>query len=148
MDHTDLSRDIYTVKNLLSFKNYNPEGEYKVETRRELNLDAIRNTPEYMKIIRLGFKDDTSHQQELNNTIKFVRTTKKQKERGHDDVFYTVHPSGTVRRYNPIRSEETPEGNGNDIKKFKPFKTANDYRKGLRYLYEYLIRKQQKGDFR
>lgn len=137
------------MKNLLSFKNYRPGKEYKTETRRELDLDVIRSSADYRKIIELGFKEDTSHQQELNNTLKFVRTSKKQKERGHDDVFYTVHPTGTVRRYNPIRSEDTPEGSGNDIKKFnRPFSTIRDYRKGLKYLYGYLIRKQKRGDFR
>jgi hypothetical protein len=136
------------VKNLLSFKKYNPELEYKVETRRELDMEDVRNSPEYRNVLSLGFKDVTSHQQDLNNTIKFVRSRKKQKERGHDDVFYTVHPSGIIRRYNPIKSDETPEGNGNDLIRFKPFRTEKDYRKGLKYLREYLVRKEEKGDFR
>lgn len=136
------------MKNLLSFKKYNPELEYKVETRRELDMEDVRNSPEYRNVLSLGFKDVTSHQQDLNNTIKFVRSRKKQKERGHDDVFYTVHPSGIIRRYNPIKSDETPEGNGNDLIRFKPFRTEKDYRKGLKYLREYLVRKEEKGDFR
>lgn len=136
------------MKNLLSFKKYNPELEYKVETRRELDMEDVRNSPEYRNVLSLGFKDVTSHQQDLNNTIKFVRSRKKQKERGHDDVFYTIHPSGIIRRYNPIKSDETPEGNGNDLIRFKPFRTEKDYRKGLKYLREYLVRKEEKGDFR
>ena len=136
------------MKHIISFKNYKPDLEYKVETRRDLDLDVIRNMREYKKILGLGFKDITSHQQELNNTIKFVRTRKKQKERGHDEVFYTIHPSGTVRRYNPIKADETPEGSGNDLRKFPPFKTIRDYRKGLEYLHDYLQRKEEKGDFR
>ena len=111
-------------------------------------MDEVRNSPEYRDVLLLGFKDATSHQQDLNNTIKFVRSRKKQKERGHDDVFYTIHPSGIIRRYNPIKSDETPEGNGNDLIRFKPFRTGKDYRKGLKYLHDYLVRKEEKGDFR
>jgi hypothetical protein len=137
------------VKNLLSFKNYKPEKEYKSKTRREIDLDSVRRSPDYRRIINLGFKEDTSHQQELNNTLKFVRTRKKQSEKGHDDVFYTIHPTGTVRRYNPVKGDETPEGSGNDIKKFdKPFKGAKDYIKALNYLWQYLLRKQERKDFR
>lgn len=137
------------MKNLLNFKNYDPNDEYKSDSRREISLESIRKSPDYRRILELGFKEDTSHQQELNNTIKFVRTRKKQREKGHDDVFYTIHPSGTVRRYNPIKGEEVPEGSGNDIKKFDtPFLKSRDYKKALRYLWQYLLRKQEKGDFR
>ena len=137
------------MKNLLNFKNYDPSNEYKADSRREISLDSIRKSADYRRILELGFKEDASHQQELNNTLKFIRTRKKQKEKGHDDVFYTVHPSGTVRRYNPIKGEEVPEGSGNDIKKFdRPFLNSRDYRKALRYLWQYLLRKQEKGDFR
>lgn len=137
------------MKNLSSFKNYNPNKEYKVGSRRKLNLDKVRQTRAYDRIIELGFKEDTSHQQDLNNTLKFVRTRKKQTERGHDDVFYTIHPTGTVRRYNPIKSDDTPEGNGNDIKKFhSPFRTGKDYVKALNYLWQYLKRKEEKKDYR
>lgn len=137
------------MKNLLTFKKYSPELEYKTETRREINLDRVRQTRAYKRILELGFKEDTSHQQELNNTLKFVRTRKKQRETGHGDVFYTIHPSGTVRRYNPLKSPEVPEGSGNDIKKFaKPFWSGQDYVKALNYLWQYLKRKEQNKDFR
>jgi hypothetical protein len=120
-----------------------------VDTRRDLDLDKIRSTPAYRNIIKLGFREETSHQQELNNTLKFTRVREKQKEVGHDPVFYTIHPSGTVRRYNPIKSDEVPEGNGNDLKKFnRPFRTYRDYIKGLDYLWQYLKRKEEKKDFR
>lgn len=137
------------MENLLSFKDYEPTEEYKSESRRSLNLDSVRRTKEYKRIIKLGFEEETSHQQEINNTIKFVRSKHKQKEKGHDDVFYTIHPTGTVRRYNPIKSEDVPQGNGNDIKKFiEPFEKPKDYIKGLNYLWQYLKRKEANKDFR
>lgn len=133
----------------MTFEKYNPELEYKVPTRREINLEWLRQSRPYRRVLQLGFKEDTSHQQELNNTLKFVRIRKKQKEKGHDDVFYTIHPSGTVRRYNPPKSPEVPEGSGNDIKRFPaPFKTGRDYIKALNYLWQYLRRKEQNKDFR
>lgn len=137
------------MKNIKSFKDYNPNDEYKVESRRSLNLDTVRKTKEYRRMINLGFSEETSDQQALNNTMKFVRIKHMQKEKGHDDVFYTIHPSGTVRRYNPIKSEEVPQGNGNDIKKFlSPFKKSSDYKKALNYLWQYIKRKQENKDFR
>jgi len=133
----------------LNFKDYEPAEEYKSESRRSLNLDSVRGSKEYKRIIKLGFEEETSHQQEINNTMKFIRTKQKQKEKGHDDVFYTIHPTGTVRRYNPIKSEEIPQGSGNDIKKFiEPFEKPKDYIKGLNYLWQYLKRKEANKDFR
>ena len=85
---------------------------YKEENRRPINIDAVRRTKEYRKLLSLGFKDDTSHQQGLNNTLKFVRTKHKQKEIGYDDVFYTIHPTGTVRRYNPPKREREKKQEG------------------------------------
>ena len=137
------------MENLLNFKDYEPAEEYKSESRRSLNLDSVRGSKEYKRIIKLGFEEETSHQQEINNTMKFIRTKQKQKEKGHDDVFYTIHPNGTVRRYNPIKSEEIPQGSGNDIKKFiEPFEKPKDYIKGLNYLWQYLKRKEANKDFR
>lgn len=137
------------MKNLLSFKKYDPEKEYQSDFRREINLERLRNSRAFKRILDLGFSEETSHQQSLNNTIKFVRTKNKQREPGHDDVFYTIHPSGTVRRYNPIKSNEIPEGEGNDIKKFPfPFKSGRDYIKALNYLWQYLKRKEAKKDYR
>jgi hypothetical protein len=137
------------MKNLINFNKYIPDNEYKTESRRELDLDKLKKTKEFKKIIKLGFDEDTSHQQELNNTIKFRRISKKEKEKDHGDVFYTVHPSGIIRRYNPVKSDDVPEGNGNDIKRFTlPFKTTKDYIKGLKYLYEYIKRKEQRKDYR
>lgn len=137
------------MRNIKRFKDYDPSGEYKSDSRRELNLDSIRKSTDYKKLLSLGFEEETSHQQELNNTLKFIRVENKKSERGHSDVFYTVHPSGTVRRYNPVKSKDVPEGNGNDIKKFgEPFKTASDYKKGIKYLYNYLERKEERGDYR
>ncbi len=137
------------MKHVLSFKKYDPNKEYKTETRRKINLDRVRKTRSYRMVMDLGFKEDTSDQQALNNTMKFVRSKEKQKEPGHDKVFYTIHPSGTVRRYNPIKGKEVPEGHGNDIKKFPmPFKKSTDYTKALNYLWQYLKRKEEKGDFR
>jgi hypothetical protein len=137
------------MKNLKKFNDYNPDEEYKAESRRSLNLDSIRARKEYKRIIDLGFEEETSHQQEINNTMKFIRTKNKQKEKDHDDVFYTIHPTGTVRRYNPIKAEEIPQGSGNDIKKFiEPFEKPKDYIKGLNYLWQYLKRKEANKDFR
>jgi hypothetical protein len=137
------------MKNILNFREYKPNLEYKKELRREINLDTVRKSKDYTKLLSLGFEEKTSHQQELNNTLKFIRVKHKQREIGHDDVFYTIHPSGTIRRYNPIKSEDVPEGNGNDIKKFKdPFRTSKDYIKGIKFLYEYLKRKEDRGDYR
>lgn len=137
------------MKNILSFKKYDPEKEYKKESRREINLDSLRKTKAFSRILELGFAEETSHQQELNNTIKFVRKRNKKSEPGHGDVFYTIHPSGTVRRYNPIKSEEIPEGDGNDIKKFPaPFKSGREYVKALNYLWQYLKRKESQKNYR
>ena len=139
------------MKHLFEYKKFEPQEMYKEENRRPINIDAVRRTKEYRKLLSLGFKDDTSHQQELNNTLKFIRTKNKQKEIGYDDVFYTVHPTGTVRRYNPpkTKDDEVQEGSGNDLKKFsKPFVRSRDYKQALTYLYDYLLRKQDRGDFR
>jgi hypothetical protein len=44
---------------------------------------------------------------------------------------------------------ERMEGNGNDIKDFgKPFKRPSEYGKGLRYLWQYIKRKQERGNYR
>lgn len=137
------------MKNIKSFKDYNPNDEYKADSRRSLNLDRVRRTKEYRRLLNLGFSEETSDQQSLNNTMKFVRTKHKQREKGHGDVFYTIHPSGTVRRYNPVKSEDIPQGNGNDIKKFiEPFKKSSDYKKALNYLWQYIKRKEDNEDFR
>lgn len=83
--------------------------------------------------------------------MKFIRSKNKQKEPGYDDVFYTIHPTGTVRRYNPPKSKDgdVPEGSGNDLKKFPgKFRRSRDYKKAMIYLIEYLERKQERGDFR
>lgn len=138
---------------LLEYEKYTPRSEYEADQRRELNLDLVRKLPEYEMVLGLGFKDMTSHQQELNNTLKFSRTTDVQRERGHGRVFYTIHPTGTVRRYNPVKDKKNPDeldqGNGNDIKRFnKPFTKVTDYAKGLKYLWQYLKRKEEKGDYR
>jgi hypothetical protein len=137
------------MNNLLEYSKYDPRNEYDSETRRELDLDRVRKSKEFRKLLDLGFKEETSHQQQLNNTLKFVRTKHKQKERGHDDVFYTIHPSGIVRRYNPLKSEEIPQGSGNDLRRFpKRFRTHKDYIKALNYLFNYIRRKEEKGDYR
>jgi hypothetical protein len=81
------------LKHLFEYKKFEPQEMYKEENRKPINIDAVRRTKEYRKLLSLGFKDDTSHQQELNNTLKFVRTKHKQKEIGYDDVFYTIHPT-------------------------------------------------------
>ncbi len=141
------------MNHILEYEKYDPEKEYSSETRREVNLDTVRKLVDYERLIDLGFKEVTSHQQELNNTLKFTRNDNVQKERGHGKVFYTVHPTGKVRRYNPVRNKENPneidQGNGNVIKDFmKPFKKATDYSKGLRYLWQYIKRKEEKEDYR
>ena len=89
------------MNNLLEYSKYDPRNEYKAEDRRDLDIDKVRKSKEYRNVIDLGFKEVHSYQQDLNNTLKFIRTKQKQKEDGHGDVFYTIHPSGTVRRYNP-----------------------------------------------
>ena len=140
------------MKHLFEFKKFkDPQEMYKEENRKPINLDAVRRTKEYRKLLSLGFKEDTSHQQELNNTLKFIRTKNKQKETVYDDVFYTIHPTGTVRRYNPLKdkSGEVQEGSGNDLKKFpKAFVRSRDYKQAMKYLHDYLLRKQERGDFR
>lgn len=140
------------MKHLLEFKKFkDPQEVYREENRSPINLDAVRRTKEYRKILSLGFKEDTSHQQELNNTMKFVRTKHKQKDPGYDDVFYTIHPTGIVRRYNPPKTKEgdVPEGSGNDLIRFpSKFKRSRDYKKGLKYLAGYLERKKDRGDYR
>jgi hypothetical protein len=41
------------------------------------------------------------------------------------------------------------EGNGNDIKDFgNPFRRPSEYGKGLRYLWQYIKRKQERGNYR
>lgn len=141
------------MKHLLEYEKYNPEKEYSSDTRREIDLDVVRKMAGYERLIDLGFKEVTSHQQELNNTLKFTRTTNTQRERGHGKVFYTIHPTGKVRRYNPVRNKENPEeidqGNGNVIKDFmKPFKKPTDYGRGLDYLWQYIKRKEEREDYR
>lgn len=140
------------MDHLLEYRKFkDPQKMYREENRRPINLDAVRRTKEYRKILSLGFKEETSHQQELNNTMKFIRTKHKQREEGHDDVFYTIHPTGTVRRYNPVinKEDEVQEGSGNDLKKFpRPFVRSRDYKQAMTYLYEYLLRKQERGDYR
>ena len=140
------------MEHLFEFKKFiEPQEMYKEENRKTINLDAVRRTKEYRRILTLGFREDTSHQQELNSTMKFVRTKNKQKEPGYDEVFYTIHPTGTVRRYNPPKSKEgdVPEGSGNDLKKFPgKFRRSRDYKKAMTYLADYLERKQERGDYR
>lgn len=137
------------MKNVLSFSDYDPADEYKSELRRDINLNAARRSPAYKELLRMGFEEITSDQQELNNTLKFIRTRRHAKDKGHDFPFYTIHPSGTVRRYNPPKSAEQPEGSGNDIKKFtKPFVRGRDYIKGIKYLIGYLERKEERGDYK
>ena len=123
------------MKNVLSFSDYDPELEYKSDTRREMNLNRVRRSREYKELIKKGFKELTSEQQELNSTMKFQRVRFKEKDKGHDFPFYTIHPSGTVRRYNPPKSPEVPEGSGN-------------YIKGIQYLLDYLDRKEDRGDYK
>jgi hypothetical protein len=140
------------MKHLFEYEKFkDPQKVYKEENRKELDLDEVRRSKEFRKILDLGFKDETSDQQELNSTIKLIRTKHKQKEAGHGDVFYTIHPTGSVRRYNPEKSKDgdAQEGSGNDLRKFpRPFTKPKDYKKALDYLYNYLKRKQDRGDFR
>ena len=137
------------MKHVINFDQYDPEDEYKSDLRRDINLEIVRKTSEYNDLIRRGFEEATSPQQELNNTLKFIRVKQRERDRGFDYPFYTIHPSGTVRRYNPPRGDETPEGSGNVIKKFKrPFMKSRDYIRGLRYLIDYLERKEEEGDFK
>jgi hypothetical protein len=136
------------MKHLMIFEAYNPRKEYKVDSRRDIDLDKVRSMPEYKDIIDLGFKEDTSFQQELNNTLKFIRRRHKQSEKDHGDVFYTIHPSGAIRRYNPPKGENTPSGSGNDLFKYPKFKSEKDYRKGLLFLWQYLRRKENQGNYR
>jgi hypothetical protein len=137
------------VKNLKTYKNYDPEKEYKKPTRREMNLDVLRKSKDYKNIIKMGFKETTSHQQELNNTLKFERGREKQKEKGKGKTFYTVHPSGIIRRYNPDKSKEILQGSGNDLVNFgKPFRSSREYSKGLKYLKSYIERKEERKDYR
>jgi hypothetical protein len=134
--------------NLFEFDKYDPRSEYLEDERRSIDLNKIRKSDAYQDIIDLGFSDETSDQQELNNTLKFKR--KNQPEvRGYDDVFYTIHPTGVVRRYNPIKSDEIPEGQGNTIRTFpSPFRNSKEYKKALRYLFNYLRRKELRKDYR
>jgi hypothetical protein len=134
--------------NLFEFDKYDPKSEYLEDERRIIDLDKIRKSDAYRDIIDLGFSDETSEQQELNNTLKFKR--KKQPEvKGYDEVFYTIHPTGVVRRYNPIKSDETPEGQGNTIRTYpSPFRNGKEYKKALRYLFNYLRRKELRKDYR
>jgi len=137
------------VKNIKSYKDYKPEKEYEKSTRREVNLDVLRKSKDYKDIIKMGFKETTSHQQELNNTLKFERKKEKQKEKGKGKTFYTVHPSGIVRRYNPDKSKEIPQGSGNDLINFGiPFRSSREYSKGLKYLKSYIERKEERKDYR
>ena len=64
-------------------------------------------------------------------------------------TFYTVHPSGIIRRYNPDKSKEIPQGSGNDLINFgKPFRSSREYAKGLKYLKSYIERKEERKDYR
>jgi len=136
------------MKHLMIFEDYSPRKEYMADSRRDIDLDKVRSMPEYKDIINLGFKEDTSFQQELNNTLKFVRRRHKQSEKGYGEVFYTIHPSGAIRRYNPPSGESTPAGSGNDIYKYTKFNSEKDYRKGLLFLWQYLRRKENQGNYR
>jgi len=60
------------MKNVLSFSDYDPELEYKSDTRREMNLNRVRRSREYKELIKKGFKELTSEQQELNSTMKLI----------------------------------------------------------------------------
>ena len=75
------------MKFLLEYEKYSPEEEYKSDSRRSLNLDLVRKTVDYKRLIELGLKEDTSHQQEINNTLKFVRTTTNT----NDSLFLLSH---------------------------------------------------------
>lgn len=140
------------MKSVISYRDYDPKSEYQEETRREINLENIRKSSEYADIIDLGFEDLTSHQQEINNTLKFQRKNQPHEE-GYGDVFYTVHPSGSIRRYNPAiedeQDSEFPEGQGNPIRSYpSPFRNSMEYKKALRYLFNYLRRKELRNNFR
>ena len=137
------------MKNIKEYKTYTPEKEYEKSTRRDVNLDVLRKSKDYKNIIKMGFTETTSHQQELNNTLKFERKKEKQKEKGKSKTFYTVHPSGRIRRYNPDKSKEIPQGSGNDLINFgKPFRSSREYAKGLKYLKSYIERKEERKDYR
>jgi len=139
------------MSQIKSYKDYEPREEYLEDNRRDIDLDKIRKGIEYLDILDLGFDDITSHQQELNNTLKFQRKSQPDVD-GYGDVFYTIHPTGVVRRYNPVEvrgSEETPEGQGNPIRTYPgPFRNSTEYKKGLRYLFNYLRRKELRGNYR
>jgi hypothetical protein len=136
------------MKHLELFEKYTASQEYKADSRRDIDLEKVRGLNEYKDITDLGFVEDTSFQQELNNTIKFVRKRHKQSQEGFADVFYTIHPSGAIRRYNLPKSDVIPPGSGNLLYKYPKFKNADDYRKGLLFLWQYLKRKENVGNFR
>ena len=46
------------MKYLLEYEKYSPDEEYKSDSRRSLNLDLIRKTVDYRRLIELGFKED------------------------------------------------------------------------------------------
>ncbi|NBV27571.1 hypothetical protein EBS02_00915 [bacterium] len=134
---------------LLEYEDYDPREEYLSDTRRHLHLDSIRKSDIYQKILDLGFIEEHSYQQSLNNTLKFFRPEQDSLEPGEEKIFYTIHPTGIVRRYNPKIDDVVPEGFGNEIKKFPgPFTKTSDYIKALNYLYYYLRRKEMRGNFR
>jgi hypothetical protein len=134
--------------NLFEFDDLSKMKEYKAETRRDLNLDIVRNLPEYEELMRMGVVDETSHQQNINNTLKLVPGWQR-KEKGHQKVYYTIHPTGIVRRYNPPKENEDLEGSGNDIKVFSDkFRSPRDYRKALKYLITYFKNKIENEDYR
>lgn len=136
------------MKILLEFEKYDPRDEYLADERRSIDLDRIRKSQEYGDIIDLGFEDLTSHQQELNNTLKFQRKSQPEKK-GYAEVFYTVHPTGNVRRYNPTDDNELVQGQGNTIRRYPDaFRNSKEYLKALRYLFNYLRRKELKQDYR
>jgi len=134
---------------LLEYEDYDPREEYLTDTRRRLSLGGIRKSDIYQKILDLGFVEQHSLQQGLNNTLKFFRPDQESLEPGEEKIFYTIHPTGTVRRYNPKVDDTIPEGFGNEIKKFpRPFTKPVDYLRALNYLYYYLKRKEMRGNFR
>lgn len=136
------------MENLFEYEDHKKLKEYKADSRREIDLDLVRNLPEYDELKRMGVNEITSDQQELNSTLKFSPTWQK-KEKGFQEVFYTIHPTGIVRRYNPPKDNPELEGSGNDIKTFSnTFRTAREYRKALRYLIDYFKRKKEREDFR
>lgn len=145
------------MKNLLYFqqlfegkKEESPQEPYQEENRKEIDLSEVRKSKEYRKIINLGFKEITSDQQELNNTLKFERKKQGASEKGYGKVFYTIHPTGKVRRYKPEKNKEgiMDEGNGNVLKSFPALKTYKSYKRPLEYLYQYLVRKEERGDLK